>query len=134
MDFVRQGLTNSEIDTADLREQLSTAISALIWDSFRSRDLDVVRLLQRVCASYTVVVNDEITNAQWGQWLFDDITPVVHYRNRFLAQGQDTLERQLSLIAVTQGKLLRASPKFESVMAGVQSAAKAYQDENPHDA
>lgn len=128
MEFIDEGLSASTLDSPNLRSELAAALSALIWEGFYSQDVDLLRHLQRVCAAYTVDVNEDLTVDQWGQWLFDDVNVTLHFRNQLTAQGKDGLERQLSLLATTQGRLLELSPKFEPVIRAIQAAAKTYLD------
>lgn len=126
--FVTGGLGQSALDSPELRSELDAALSALIWESFYQGDLNLVRLLQRVCASYGVVDDSKLTDEEWGEWLFDDITPVHGYLQELLAAGKPNLERNLSLLATTPMKMLEMSPRFESVMREVQAAARRYSE------
>lgn len=128
MEFIDEGLTGSTLDSEELRNQLTNALSAIIWEGFYSNNLDMLRILQRISAAYTVGVDSTLTDEEWGQWMFDDAAAILQCRMELLEQGKLELERNLSFLAGTQIAVLEQSTKHESVMKAVLLAAKAHKD------
>jgi len=121
------GLDTLPKPTKDLRMQISIALLFLMDEVVRMDDGDLLNLIQNIALSYDIK-GAEATDDEWGENQFYLAATVSERRSKFTARRQPRLERDLSLVASTQLKVMEASPRYESLMDATMTAAKRYRE------
>ena len=127
---ILKGLEAAGILTDQDPEEIREDVSALCLSALVNDNEDLAQFVQRMSLVFSIHLNEEISDQEWGEWLFKETAWLLDYRQVFLNAGRRDLERHLSHLASRQHELIQAGPRCDSVMIQMHLAAKRYLIEN----
>ena len=127
---ILRGLEEAGILTAQDPDEIREDVSALCLSALVNDNEDLAQFVQRMSLVFSIHLNQEISDLEWGEWLFKETAWLLDYRQVFLNSGRRDLEHHLSHLASRQHELIQAGPRCDSVMIQMHLAAKRYLIEN----
>lgn len=108
--------------------EILNAAWSLVHVAWQTQDEKLILLLKRISLSYRWNEGgaDRLSDKETARVLAENTGAVIEYRQLFINGGDPESAGDLATLAPPVLDILRAGPRFESVMREVQKSAKKY--------